>query len=185
MSGENSPHEKPREGSRLLSALPVGIFLLGVLELALLIVIGVNTSLWWAVLIVVVGWIAGMALLVAAGQQSFVRLRSFIRALRGTGDVKQHLSRPLFTVLAAACFFFPGLLTDVIGLVLLVTPVQRKVVTSTGLAGGSEAANRVLYRHTTGGVIDGEIVITPEDQGHSGDDGPGSSDDHPPTITQG
>jgi UPF0716 protein FxsA len=160
MSTSNSSSTNGR--SRLWTAVPFLILLLGVLELALLIVIGVKTSLWWAVLIVVVGWIVGIALLVAAGQQSFVRLRSFVRALRGTGDVKDHLSRPLFTVLAAVCFFFPGLITDVIGIVLLLTPVQKRTVHSLGLGGGTQTAERVLYRRTNSGVIDGEIVVTPE-----------------------
>jgi UPF0716 protein FxsA len=183
------PDDADRTPRRWTSWLPVGIFLLGVLEIVLLVLLAVKTSVGWAALVVAVGWVAGMALLVAAGQQSFVRMRSMFRAVRGTGDVQSHLSRPAFTMLAAACFFFPGLITDLIGLVLLVTPVQRKVVTSLGVGGGSEKANRVLYHHSDGDVIDGEIVITPETTGPGGTghgtNGSAGPDTTPPTITQG
>jgi UPF0716 protein FxsA len=168
--------------SRLASLLPVAVFLLGIVELALLILIGVKTSLWWALLIVVVGWIVGVALLIAAGQQSFSRMRSLLRALRGTGDVQKHLSRPAFTALAAICFFFPGLLTDIVGIVLLITPVQRRTVRGLGLSSGSDAAHRVLYRRSSGGIIDGEIVVTP--QPPKNDRGSSDSPDGPPLITQ-
>lgn len=197
-----SKEPRRREGSRWGTWLPVGFVLLGIAELAILVAIGVQTSLWWSVLIVVLGWIVGVALVVAAGQQSFVRLRSLVRAVRGSGDVQDHLSRPVFTLLAALAFFFPGLLTDLAGLVLLLTPVQRRTVKAMGLGSGSSGARNVLYRRSTGGVIDGEIVIDarPKPSG-TGDgtsasngagDGPGTNEDGtdgshrsiPPTIVQ-
>ncbi len=167
--------------SRWSTLLPLGIIVLGLVELAILVLIGVNTSLWWAVLIVVVGWVIGVALVVAAGQQSWVRLRSLVRAVRGRGEVQEHLSRPAFTLLSALFFFFPGLVTDLIGLVLLLTPVQRRSVAAMGLGGGSAGARRVLYRRSGTGVIDGEIVLEnrPGDrEGGTGRPGP------PPTLIQ-
>ena len=132
----------PRSGGgRLASLLPVGIVVLGVVEIALLIVIGVNSSLWWSLLIVVLGWLVGVALLVAAGQQSFVRLRSLVRAVRGAGDVQDHLSRPAFTVLAAVLFFFPGIITDVVG---LAHPAHHPAVSPP--AGPSRGAGGVGHR---------------------------------------
>ncbi|WP_010534613.1 FxsA family protein [Brachybacterium squillarum] len=172
------------EPSRRAGLIPLGIALLGIAELALLIVIGVNTSLWWCVLIVVVGWIVGVALVVAAGQQSFVRLRSLLRAVRGDGDVQDHLSRPAFTLLAALCFFFPGLITALIGVILLIVPVQRRTVRAMGVGSGSDSARSVLYRRRSGGVIDGEIIVdarpTDRTDGEDGREG-GQT---PPTITQ-
>lgn len=140
--------------------LPVGIAVLGLAELGILIWIGVATSLWWSLLIIAIGWIIGFALVVAAGQQSFIRLRSLVRAFRGRGDVQDHLSRPAFTLLAAGCFFFPGLITDVLGIILLLTPVQRRTMTKMGVPSGSDAARRVLYRTPrAGGVLEGEIIV--------------------------
>ena len=168
-----------RPASRRGALIPVAIILLGLVELTILVLIGINTSLWWSVLIIAIGWVVGIALLVAAGQQSFVRLRSLVRAVRGSGDVEKHLSRPAFTLLSALFFFFPGVLTDLIGLVLLLTPVQRRSVKAMGLGSGSEGARRVLYRRAGTGVIDGEIILdsTPTDPSKS-------SGGTPPTLTQ-
>lgn len=177
---------RSREGEgRGAVLVPVGIMLLGVIELALLIWFGSATSLWWALLVVLIGWIVGVALLVAAGQQSFVRLRSLIRALRGSGDVKDHLSRPAFTLLAAACFFFPGFLTDLIGLVLLLTPVQKRTVRAMGLGGG-DAGRRVLYSRSRGGVIDAEVVVQAQRTDAPAADGGRVDGSHriPPVIVQ-
>lgn len=171
----------PRGGRGAL--VPIAVLVLGLLEVTVLVAIGVNSSLWWAVLIVVIGWVVGIALLVAAGQQSFVRLRSLIRAVSGRGKVQDHLSRPAFTLLAALLFFFPGLISDVLAIVLLLTPVQRRAVRAIGLGSGSEAARTVLYRRS-GGVIEGEIVIDAQggdpSQPRRREDGTS-----PPTITQG
>lgn len=158
--------------------VPLGIILVGVVELVGLALLGHYTSLWWVLGVVLVGWVVGVALLVAAGQQSFVRLRSLFRAVRGAGDVKDHMSRPAFTLLAALCFFFPGLLTDLFGLVLLVTPVQKKVAQTVGI-GGAPGSRRVLYRQGRGSVIDGEIVVEAERTGSSR-----IPPEDPPIITQ-
>ncbi|WP_114854796.1 FxsA family protein [Brachybacterium sp. YJGR34] len=171
---------RPSRGSALL---PLGILVLGLAELAILIVIGQATSFWWPVLIVVVGWVVGIALVVAAGQQSFVRLRSLLRAVRGTGDVQQHLSRPAFTLASAVLFFFPGLLTDLVGLLLLLTPVQRRSVAAMGLSSGSQGARTALYRRQGTGIIDGEIIV--ESTTRRSDDEAGPSAPSPPTITPG
>lgn len=170
----------PRAGRGVL--VPIAVLVLGLLEIALLVTIGVNSSLWWAVLVVVVGWVVGIALVVAAGQQSFVRLRSLIQAVRGRGKVKDHLSRPAFTLLAALLFFFPGLISDLLAIVLLLTPVQRRAVRAMGLGSGSEAARTVLYRRS-GGVIEGEIVIDAQG-GDPARPRPGE-DDAPPPLLQG
>lgn len=182
-SSTGASHGRPPSGrrSRLAALLPYAALVLGIVEIALLILIGVKSSLWWSLLIIVVGWVVGVALLIAAGQQSLSRARSLWRAVRGTGDVQKHLSRPAFTVLAAACFFFPGVLTDIVGIILLLTPVQRRTVEGLGLSGG-DAAHRVLFRRSSGGVIDGEIVVTP--QKPSGGASSGQSPDGPPLITQ-
>lgn len=189
----SSPHSTPgasgrptdpadRRRSRRASAIPLAIVVVGLLELTILVLIGMNTSLWWSVLIVVVGWLVGVALLVAAGQQSFVRVRSLFRAVRGSGDVQDHLSRPAFTMLSALLFFFPGLLTDLAALVLLLTPVQKRAVSAMGLGSGSEQARTVLYRRSGSGVIDGEIIV--ENRRTGGADGRREDGAVPPMIVQ-
>ncbi|APX31931.1 hypothetical protein BH708_03420 [Brachybacterium sp. P6-10-X1] len=186
MSRAPAAGDRPHR-SRWGGLLPIAIIVVGLVELAILVLIGVNTSLWWSVLIIAVGWVIGIALLVTAGQQSFVRLRSLLRAVRGSGDVQDHLSRPAFTVLSALFFFFPGVLTDLVGLILLLTPVQRRSVKAMGLGSGSEGARRVLYRRSGTGVIDGEIILDarkPEDRSDRDDRSRGTGPTTPPTIAQ-
>lgn len=157
--------------------LPVGVLALGLVELSILVWIALNTNIWWAVLAVVVGWIIGFSLLFAAGQQSVSRLVSVYRTLRGRGDLKAHMSRPLFTLLAAVCFFFPGLLTDVAGVVLLLTPVQKRALRRTGISGGTRT--RLAFPRRGGGIIEGEIVVdNTRSSGHA-------QEKTPPTVIEG
>lgn len=169
--------EPTRRGGRWGSLIPVVIVVVGLLELAILVLIGISSSLWWSVLVVAIGWVIGIALLVAAGQQSFTRLRSLVRAVRGRGDVQDHLSRPAFTLLSALFFFFPGVLTDLLGLVLLLTPVQRRSVSAMGLGSGTAGARTVLYRRSGAGVVDGEIILENRSSRDRGEDSP-------PTLIQ-
>lgn len=176
----------PRRGTeegRGSTLIPLGILLLGLLELTGLALLGHWTSIWWVLGVVLVGWVVGLALLVAAGQQSFVRLRSLIRAIRGRGSISDHMSRPAFTLLAALCFFFPGLLTDLAGLVLLVVPVQKRVARGVGLA-VPESARQVLYRRSGPGVIEGEIVVDAHRTDPGAHGGPAGGSSTPPVITQ-
>lgn len=172
-----APHGATRERGRWARWIPAGMIMVGVLELALLLLIGKATSVWWVLAIIALGWVVGMALVVAAGQQSWVRLRSAFRAFRGTGDLNSHLSRPVFTLLAAACFFFPGVLTDLLAIVLLMIPVQKKVARRV-VAGRPGDPRRQLYRRSSGGVIDGEIII----DGSSSQPRGGSTRATPPVI---
>lgn len=168
------------DSSRWSWILPLGIIVLGMVELAVLVLLGRAVSLWLPLLLVALGMIVAFALVVTAGHQSFTRLRSLVRAFRGRGDVQKHMSRPAFTLLAAAAFAFPGVLTDILGIVLLLTPVQRKAVERTGLSSASGASRRILLRNRSG-VVAGSIVVEnemPRDgadgAGGSGGTGPGS-----------
>lgn len=168
------------DSSRWAWILPVGIIVLGVVELTVLVLLGRAVSLWLPLLLVALGFIVAFALVVTAGHQSFTRLRSLVRAVRGRGDVQKHMSRPAFTLLAAAAFAFPGVLTDILGIVLLLTPVQRRAIERTGLSSASGASQRFLLRNRSG-VVTGSIIVDNEKPrdgaggaGGSGGTGPGS-----------
>lgn len=158
---------------RLQNLLPLWIVLLGLAELAILIAIGNATSLWVPLLIVAVGWLIGVALIVAAGQQSLARIMDLVREVRGTGGPRKRSGRPAFTLIAAILFIIPGVLTAAAGAALLLPPVQKLFLKRTGV----DAPRRtVLFNRARGGVIEGEIVVTP-DPGTTGQSrsGPGSS----------
>ena len=147
--------------------LPAAIIAVGVAEIMILVLLGRSLSIWFPLVLVLLGVIIGFALVVAAGAQSFTRLRSLVRAFRGRGDVQEHMSRPVFTLLAAAAFAFPGPLTDVLGIVLLLTPVQRSAVRRSGLSSASGGARRVMLRSRSG-VVAGSIVVENENRTANG-----------------
>ncbi|WP_058234025.1 FxsA family protein [Devriesea agamarum] len=152
----HEPHSRPPISRAKL--VPLTVAVIGLVELLVLIAIGVNTSFWWVILLVVLGWIVGLTLLVTAGQQTFSRLRSVARALRGRGRAQEHLSRPLFTTVAAILFIVPGLLTDVAAVVLLLPFVQRWVVRRFGWS-LPPSADAALRGGRQPQVIDGDIVV--------------------------
>ncbi|CAM4130122.1 MULTISPECIES: FxsA family protein [Helcobacillus] len=165
---------------KAMSLLPLWILLIGLAELAILIAIGVNTSFWWPVLIVVIGWLIGIALLVLATQQSMSRLGALIRTLRDGSRSSSRRSRPVFTLMAALLFFFPGILTDLAGLALLLTPVQDSAMKKAGLG---SANRRQLFFRGRGGVIEGEIVVTSDDRASS--TGSHAATQTPPPMIEG
>ncbi|MCT1866067.1 FxsA family protein [Dermabacter sp. p3-SID358] len=167
-------------------ALPIGAIFLGILEIAILIWIGSATRWWVPLLLIALGWVVGFALLLSAGQQSITRIISLWRAATGRGERKKHLSRPAFTLISAVLFFFPGILTDIAGLILLFTPVQEKTLTSIGL-GSASSSRRILFTSDRGASIESEIVIDTTKQasdprGSSASSGPAHESDELPRI---
>lgn len=138
--------------------LPTSIILLGLAEISILALIGAKTSAWWVLLILLGGIVVSLALLLAAGQQSISRLLSIFRALRGKGDISKHFSRPAFTLLAAFLFFFPGVITDLLALILLFTPVQRFLITKAGLSSEQLMGRRLNFGKSSAAILPGEVV---------------------------
>lgn len=141
--------------------IPASIVGLGFAELALLITLAFRTQWWVPLILIVVGWVVAFALTVAAGHQSFVRVRALFRALKGRGDMASHVSRPVFTLLAALLFAFPGVISDVVGIILLIVPVQKAAAKKTGLSGSTGATRRLVFGRS-GGIIQGEIIVEAE-----------------------
>jgi UPF0716 protein FxsA len=99
------------------------------LEIALLIRVGESIGVWRLALIVIVTAIFGTYVIRQVG------LRVFERALTRLESDREGFS-PLFDgflqVIAGLLLIFPGLISDAIGLVLLLPPVRRAVI-RTGL----------------------------------------------------
>ena len=106
--------------------LVVGLFLIAVpvLELALLIKIGQWIGVWTTVALVVTMAFTGILII---SQQSFTVLRRTLESVsEGRPPVAQVLDG-LFLMVAGALFLTPGLMTDVLALLLLVPPVRQAV----------------------------------------------------------
>ena len=106
--------------------LVVGLALIAVpvLELALLIKIGQWIGVWATAALVVTTAFTGILII---SQQSFTVMRRTLEAVsEGRPPVVQVLDG-LFLTIAGALFLTPGLLTDVLALLLLVPPIRRAV----------------------------------------------------------
>jgi UPF0716 protein FxsA len=106
--------------------LVVGLALIAVpvLELALLIKFGQWIGVWPTVALVVTTAFTGILII---SQQSFTVMRRTLESVsEGRPPVVQVLDG-LFLMAAGALFLTPGLLTDVLALLLLVPPIRRAV----------------------------------------------------------
>lgn len=145
--------------------LLIGLVIWPLIEIALFVTLGSAIGLGLT-LVVVVGTAAlGVAILRGRGMRSFGQLRQNV-----TLQPQQPLGEGLLTMFAAVLLILPGFLTDALGLLLLVPPIQRLVLNQISVelrsAGvnlmGRMVASRMMRPHaaaaeTDGTVIDGEF----------------------------
>jgi UPF0716 protein FxsA len=96
--------------------------LVPLVELALLIWIGVYTVWWLPIALVILTGLAGAALARQQGWQTGARVRGELRSGRIPAEA---MIDGLLIVVAAVLLIAPGVLTDVVGLALLLPPVRR------------------------------------------------------------
>ena len=106
--------------------LVVGLVLIAVpvLELALLIKIGQWIGVWATATLVVTTAFTGILII---SQQSFTVMRRTLEAVSEGRPPVAPVLDGLFLTIAGALFLTPGLLTDVLALLLLVPPIRRAV----------------------------------------------------------
>jgi UPF0716 protein FxsA len=103
----------------------IGLFLLPVAEMAAFIAVAVAIGWLWAVCLFLATSIAGLLILRHSGRNDIDRLRD---AFRRDGIRAIHLESPgLGPMLGGILLLFPGFITDVLGALLLVPPVRRKL----------------------------------------------------------
>lgn len=95
-----------------------------IVELYLLIRLGQVTSAGTAIAVVIVTGLVGAALARREGLKTWYRMQESLRAGRLPGD---HMIDALLILVAGAVLITPGLITDVIGILLLVPPTRRIV----------------------------------------------------------
>lgn len=150
--------------------LVVGLFFIVVpmLELAVLIKLGQAVGVWPTIALVITTAFTGILII---SQQSFTVLRQTLEAMsEGRPPVTQVLDG-LFLMVAGALLLTPGLITDVLALLLLVPPVRRAVgrwsinrlLAGTDLddgdpvKNGHRAQSQPAAGDTAGPVIEGEF----------------------------
>jgi UPF0716 protein FxsA len=107
---------------------PIGLILLillvalPLLEIALLIKVGAIIGLWMTLAIIVATFVAGIV--VVQHQGLGVARRLMASARDGTPPVVP-IMEGMLLMIAGGCLILPGLITDSIGLLLLVPPLRR------------------------------------------------------------
>ncbi|MEW2571047.1 FxsA family membrane protein [Streptomyces sp. NPDC047070] len=168
-SASGSTSRRPRR-SRLLRFLPLGVAAWLVLEIWLLTVVAGAASGFAVVLLLIGGFVLGAVVIKRAGRRAF-------RALSETLQQQQSGALPQgransegngLMMLGGLLLMLPGLISDALGLLLLVPPVQkalsryaertfeRKVREASGSFGNAFQQARI--HRPDGKVVQGEVV---------------------------
>lgn len=164
---------RPRR-SRLRTFLPLGVAAWLVLEIWLLTVVASAASGFTVFLLLVAGFLVGSAVVKRAGRRAFRVLSETLQQQQaggagasGGGAGKSEGNG--FLMLGGLLLMLPGLVSDAVGLVLLIPPVQkalgryaerafeRKIREAGGGAFG-DAFQQARMRRPDGKVVQGEVI---------------------------
>ncbi|GAB2923686.1 hypothetical protein GCM10027047_21030 [Rhodococcus aerolatus] len=142
--------------------MPLILFLLYVVvEVTALVWVASALGVLATVGLLLLGLVAGLALLRSQGRRSIAQLRDAVRRGRSTDS---EVADGSLVVLGGLLFLLPGLVTSTLGILLLLPPVRALVRPAVA----SAAARRVVrVPRGTGGlgrrgvVVDGEVVTGP------------------------
>ncbi|MDW8809215.1 FxsA family protein [Streptomyces scabiei] len=176
---------RPRR-SRLRTFLPLGVAAWLVLEIWLLTVVAGAAGGFTVFLLLVAGFVAGSAVVKRAGRRAFRALSETLQQQQGdagaTGVGAGRSEGNGFLMLGGLLLMLPGLVSDAVGLVLLIPPVQRALgrytertferkLREAGAGGFGDAFQQARMHRPDGKVVQGEVIR---------DDAPPSSGPHPP-----
>ncbi|MGW1672924.1 FxsA family membrane protein [Streptomyces sp. NPDC002324] len=176
---------RPRR-SRLRTFLPLGVAAWLVLEIWLLTVVAGAAGGFTVFLLLVAGFVAGSAVVKRAGRRAFRALAETLQQQQegadapGAGAGRSEGNG--FLMLGGLLLMLPGLVSDALGLVLLVPPVQKALGRHTertferklreaGAGGFGDAFQQARMHRPDGKVVQGEVIR---------DDAPPSSGTYPP-----
>ncbi|MFF3207003.1 FxsA family membrane protein [Streptomyces sp. NPDC002962] len=157
------PPAQPRR-SRLRTFLPLGLAAWLVLEIWLLTVVAGATSGLVVLLLLAAGFVLGAVVIKRAGRRAFRNLNEALQ--RGTASSDRSGGNGLM-MLGGLFLMIPGLASDVIGLLLLLPPVQkavggygeRKLRAASGTPGTlGDAFQQARIHRPDGKVVQGEVI---------------------------
>ncbi|MDX3455267.1 FxsA family protein [Streptomyces sp. ME02-8801-2C] len=175
---------RPRR-SRLRTFLPLGIAAWLVLEIWLLTVVAGAASGYLVFVLLVAGFVLGSVVIKRAGRRAFRKLTETLQQQQGGMPVADS-ARPGgsegngLLMLGGLLLMLPGLISDAVGLLLLVPPIQRAISryaertferklreATPGTLG--DAFQRARIHRPDGKVVQGEVIredgtATPEDR---------------------
>ncbi|MEW2249687.1 FxsA family membrane protein [Streptomyces sp. NPDC006975] len=165
-TSSSSARPAGRRRSRLRTALPLGVAAWLVLEIWLLTVVAGASSGFVVFLLVVAGFIGGAAVVKRAGRRAFRNLNEALQ--RGDSPSAQRGGNG-FLMLAGLLLMIPGFISDAVGLLLLLPPVQKaagrlaertvdRTLRAAAPGGFGDAFQQVRIHRPDGKVVQGEVV---------------------------
>ncbi|MDX3133188.1 FxsA family protein [Streptomyces europaeiscabiei] len=165
---------RPRR-SRLRTFLPLGVAAWLVLEIWLLTVVAGAAGGFTVFLLLVAGFVAGSAVVKRAGRRAFRALSETLQQQQGGTGEPGAGSGPGksegngFLMLGGLLLMLPGLVSDVVGLVLLIPPVQKALgryaertferkIREAGSGGLGDAFQQARIHRPDGKVVQGEVI---------------------------
>jgi UPF0716 protein FxsA len=155
---------RPRR-SRLRTFLPLGVAAWLVLEIWLLIVVAGASSGFVVFLLLVAGFVLGAAVIKKAGRRAFQNLNEALQR----GGTPQSGGGNGLLMLGGLLLMIPGLISDAVGLLLLIPPVQKALSRYTertldrrlreAVPGGlGDAFQQARIHRPDGKVVQGEVI---------------------------
>ncbi|GGS03841.1 membrane protein [Streptomyces aureoverticillatus] len=181
---------RPRR-SRVLRFLPLGLVAWLVLEIWLLTVVAGASSGLMVFLLLVGGLVLGSFVIKRAGRRAFKNLSEALQQQQsGIAPAPESGGGSALTMLGGLLLILPGLISDVLGLLLLVPPLQkalsrsaerafeRKVRAAAAAAPGGfgDAFQQSRIHRPDGKVVQGEVI---RDDQPPTQPGPGRGPDDP------
>ncbi|MFF3000002.1 FxsA family membrane protein [Streptomyces sp. NPDC057950] len=183
------PHPARPRRSRLRTFLPLGIAVWLVLEIWLLTVVAGAASGFTVLLLLVAGFVLGSVIVKRAGRRAFRNLSETLQQQQGgAAPTSGGGDGNGLMMLGGLLLMLPGLVSDVVGLLLLIPPVQkalgryaeraidRKIREAVPGSVG-DAFQQARIHRPDGKVVQGEVIRddTPREPGTASRPGP-----HPP-----
>ncbi|MEU6277409.1 FxsA family membrane protein [Streptomyces populi] len=178
-TGVPTPAPSRSRRSRLRTFLPLGVAVWLVLEIWLLTLVAHATSGFTVFLLLVAGFVLGSVVIKRAGRRAFRNLsQTFQQAQGGVASPGDSGRGNGLTMLGGLLLMIPGLISDAIGLLLLVPPVQKGVgryaqgaferrmrLAAPGSVG--DAFQQARIHRPDGKVVQGEVIRdeTPSEPG--------------------
>ncbi|GGN71532.1 membrane protein [Streptomyces albiflavescens] len=177
---------RPRR-SRLRTFLPLGIAAWLVLEIWLLTVVAGAASGFTVFLLLVAGFVLGSVVIKRAGRRAFRNLSETLQQQQsGTAPTTGGGNGNGLMMLGGLLLMIPGLISDAVGLLLLIPPVQKALSrygertldrkmreAAPGTFG--DAFQQARIHRPDGKVVQGEVIRDEDRRGPTSEPGP-----HPP-----
>ena len=155
---------RPRR-SRLRTFLPLGVAAWLVLEIWLLTVVAGASSGFTVFLLLLAGFVLGAAVIKKAGRRAFQNLNEALQR----GGTPQSGGGNGLLMLGGLLLMIPGLISDAVGLLLLIPPVQKALSRFTertldrklreaGAGSFGDAFQQARIHRPDGKVVQGEVI---------------------------